>query len=332
MSVYSYTKLDAGILDSSVWVGTPAGHKLAWLTLLAMKDVCGRVACSVQGLAKRAEISREAAQAAIDSFLAPDPDSRTPDHEGRRIEKRGDFYYILNHDKYRDQQDDDYQRIRKARNKADQRAREKAAAEAMSPPNGDMSPVSPHSYADSDSLNDDDDGRQAAPAVPCVTPKELSGENPRQYSAAQAESEKFLKTFGETEAKQEETYTASPRVQRLADIFGQHLKVTQEIDFSWPEVNRAEIIDKAPDQQVMDAVAYVLTLDTFWLRKMTDENEGAGGLKLFVRAFDTISKQTKNKGTKRRVSAKPAKAPVHKCDSVNPAISTTKFVDEGDAI
>jgi hypothetical protein len=38
---------------------------------------------------------------AITTFLSPDPDSRTPEHEGRRIEVIDGGWRLLNHEKYR---------------------------------------------------------------------------------------------------------------------------------------------------------------------------------------------------------------------------------------
>lgn len=75
--------------------------------MLAMADSKGRVWASVPGLANRARISVEAAREAISTFLSPDPDSRTPDHEGRRIEPIDGGWRLLNHEKYRTIRDEE---------------------------------------------------------------------------------------------------------------------------------------------------------------------------------------------------------------------------------
>ncbi len=99
MSV-TFTKLFASITESTVWCESDS-TRLAWITMLAMADSRGRVWASVPGLANRARISVEAAREAITTFLSPDPDSRTPDNEGRRIEPIDGGWRLLNHGKYR---------------------------------------------------------------------------------------------------------------------------------------------------------------------------------------------------------------------------------------
>jgi hypothetical protein len=68
---------------------------------LAMADRNGRVWGSVPGLANRARVAVDATRKAIETFLAPDPDSRTPDFDGRRIEVIDGGWRLLNHEKYR---------------------------------------------------------------------------------------------------------------------------------------------------------------------------------------------------------------------------------------
>jgi len=75
--------------------------------MLAMADRAGRVWSSVPGLANRARIPLEDARIAIATFLAPDPDSRTSDHEGRRIEAIDGGWRLLNHEKYREIRDEE---------------------------------------------------------------------------------------------------------------------------------------------------------------------------------------------------------------------------------
>lgn len=96
----TFTKLFSSITESTVWC-EPDRTRLAWICMLAMADRSGRVWGSVPGLANRARIPVEDARVAIATFLAPDPDSRTPDHEGRRIEVIDGGWRLLNHEKYR---------------------------------------------------------------------------------------------------------------------------------------------------------------------------------------------------------------------------------------
>jgi len=96
----SYTKLHASILDSTVW-DTALHVKVVWITMLAMADRDGTVEASIPGLAKRAGVERGQCEQALALFLAPDPDSRTQEHEGRRIVEIDGGWALLNHAKYR---------------------------------------------------------------------------------------------------------------------------------------------------------------------------------------------------------------------------------------
>lgn len=99
----SYSKLFGSILDSTIWQ-TPTDTRIVWIAMLAMKDQDGVVEASIPGLAKRAGVSLEAAEEALATLLAPDPYSRTKDHEGRRIVEVDGGWAVLNHDKYRDKE------------------------------------------------------------------------------------------------------------------------------------------------------------------------------------------------------------------------------------
>lgn len=105
MSV-TFTKLFSSITESTVWC-EPDRTRLAWICMLAMADRHGRVFASIPGLANRARIPVEDARKAIETFLAPDADSRTPEFEGRRIEPMDGGWRLLNHAKYREIRDEE---------------------------------------------------------------------------------------------------------------------------------------------------------------------------------------------------------------------------------
>ena len=73
--------------------------------MLAMADRKGRIWASIPGLAGRARVSVQACREALDCFLSPDKDSRTKEHEGRRIEEIDGGWRLLNHAKYRELRD-----------------------------------------------------------------------------------------------------------------------------------------------------------------------------------------------------------------------------------
>jgi hypothetical protein len=95
-----YTKLFSSILESTVWLESPP-IKVVWIAMLAMADRDGIVEASVPGLAKRAGVERGYCEQALAIFLAPDPDSRTPDFEGRRIEPVPGGWRLLNYEVHR---------------------------------------------------------------------------------------------------------------------------------------------------------------------------------------------------------------------------------------
>lgn len=106
-----YTKLDHGIVGSTVWQ-TPNGTRLVWITMLALCDQHGYVGASIPGLASIARVTFEECQEAIRCFLAPDPWSRTKDYEGRRIAEVDGGWVLLNHAKYKANQDKEAKRER----------------------------------------------------------------------------------------------------------------------------------------------------------------------------------------------------------------------------
>lgn len=105
----TFTKLFSSITESTVWL-EPSPTRIAWIAMLAMADKRGRVWGSIPGLANRARISVDEARQAIACFLAPDPDSRTKDHEGRRIVEIDGGWQLLNYAKYREMRDEDARR------------------------------------------------------------------------------------------------------------------------------------------------------------------------------------------------------------------------------
>lgn len=118
----NYIKLFSSILDSTLW-DCDLPTKVVWITMLAMADQDGVVSASVPGLAKRAGVNRQDCERALDHFLSPDPDSRTPDFEGRRVRKVDGGWELLNHAKYRDLQSSEDRKAKAAARTAKWRAR-----------------------------------------------------------------------------------------------------------------------------------------------------------------------------------------------------------------
>lgn len=75
-----------------------------WLVLLALTGKSGIIDAHPSYIATISGLPQADIEAAIARFCEPDPDSRTADHEGRRLERlpnRGFGWRVLNHDRYR---------------------------------------------------------------------------------------------------------------------------------------------------------------------------------------------------------------------------------------
>lgn len=91
-----YSKLFASILDSSVWLEDDA-TRIVWLTFLAAKDGEGFARfAAIENLARRANVSVEKAQRAVEILEAPDNKSSNPENEGRRVERVPGGWMVLN--------------------------------------------------------------------------------------------------------------------------------------------------------------------------------------------------------------------------------------------
>lgn len=119
-----YVKLDAGILDSSLWVEDSDTCKV-WVTMLCMAKPDGLVEATAPGIARRANLDIERTRKALAILEAPDPDSRTLADEGRRLRRVDGGYEIINYLEYRtkDHTNADRQRRHRAKLKAQEDAR-----------------------------------------------------------------------------------------------------------------------------------------------------------------------------------------------------------------
>jgi hypothetical protein len=125
-----WSKLDSGILDSSIWA-EPYPTRLVWVAMLARKNSEGYVAASVSGVQRFANVTREETEAALLCLESPDPDSRSQVHEGKRIQKVDGGWVVLNHQQYREfSYSDSPEAIKKRKQR-------------QSGTSGDMSPLCP---------------------------------------------------------------------------------------------------------------------------------------------------------------------------------------------
>jgi hypothetical protein len=132
----AYTKLFNSIVTSTIWTEDDQ-TRIVWITMLAIADKNGEVQGSIPGLARIAGVPVDACRSAIEKFLSPDPDSRTKDDEGRRIEEIDGGWSLLNHQKYREMASRDEIREAEAKRKARYRAKLKRNGKSQDVP--DMS-------------------------------------------------------------------------------------------------------------------------------------------------------------------------------------------------
>jgi hypothetical protein len=104
-----YVKIFAQIFDSSI--AEDYLVRLVFEDFLILADRDGQVDMTVAAIARRTNVPIEIVNTAIEKLSAPDPDSRTPDAEGRRIvlldQHRSWGWQIVNYAHYRDIRDDE---------------------------------------------------------------------------------------------------------------------------------------------------------------------------------------------------------------------------------
>jgi len=79
-----FTKLDEGIVESSVWAEDSDTLRV-WIYLLAKADSMGVVYVTIPAIALQNGLHLDRVQAILTKFTNPDPNSRSSENEGRRI-------------------------------------------------------------------------------------------------------------------------------------------------------------------------------------------------------------------------------------------------------
>jgi hypothetical protein len=104
-----YAKLWSGITESSLWCSSKDA-RLLFVTLLAKADSSGYVECSLPGLSRLANLTREETEAALVILTSPDPDSKSEVAAGTRVAKVDGGYCLVNFESYRGRKSDEEQR------------------------------------------------------------------------------------------------------------------------------------------------------------------------------------------------------------------------------
>lgn len=95
-----FTKLDEGILQSSVMLEEPPTFKV-WVALLASCGPDGIARVSSVFLSSVCHLDLTVTDKALETLGAPDPRSRSVVEEGRRIKRVDGGYFLVNYEKYR---------------------------------------------------------------------------------------------------------------------------------------------------------------------------------------------------------------------------------------
>jgi len=96
-----YTKVFGDMLESTVWQ-LSKDARILWITLLLKKDRRQMVRASIPGLAHVARLTIEETEKALRELQKPDKYSQSQEHEGRRILKTDEGWFVVNGAKYRD--------------------------------------------------------------------------------------------------------------------------------------------------------------------------------------------------------------------------------------
>lgn len=168
-----FTKLSKSIVLSSVWA-EPDAVRLTWITMLALADPEGYVGASVPGLASAARVPLDACEKALESFLAPDPYSRSKEHEGRRIEVAEGGWRILNYRAYWEGRDPEERR--RQNREAKRRQRERASAKMLTDAdNADSQQVSAQGEGEREGERDQKNPPSVGRRSRASTPKSAKG-------------------------------------------------------------------------------------------------------------------------------------------------------------
>lgn len=147
----AYVKLDTAILDSTLWIERE--QREVFITALLMADPWeardevptfhvrtgvpaaflvpvgwyGRVEAAGPGILRRAGVADDVGMVALERLASPDPASRSPAYDGRRLVRVDGGYVVLNYDRYREK---DHGAAERARRWRERKKLEKDAGKA----------------------------------------------------------------------------------------------------------------------------------------------------------------------------------------------------------
>jgi len=129
MTTVHFAKLYSTVTTSSLWEEEPM-VRVVFLTMLAKCDARSYYGASLPGLCRDANIPRDDVLKALSILEAPDTESRSQRHAGRRVKKVSGGWIVLNARLYRDLRTEE--QIKAAERKRRQRERERRGAAGSS--------------------------------------------------------------------------------------------------------------------------------------------------------------------------------------------------------
>lgn len=216
----TYTKLFSSITESTVW-GESYATRIVWVTMLAMADASGNVYGAIPGLARRANVTLPEVEMALQSFMSPDPYSRTKDDDGRRIEAIDGGWRLINHGKYGAIRNEDERRAYKREwDRENRPSGHKRVAQSDSSP----------TQSDSGTTNPD------SPTPPTPTPslEEKQKQQHVQPAAAPSRFADFWAVYPNKKSRQEaEKAWKRRKLDPLCDDLIAHVRLMHGTDDGW---------------------------------------------------------------------------------------------------
>lgn len=251
-----YSKLDCGIIHSSVWQ-EPHDVRVAWITMLGLTDYYGHVRAAIPALANINGVTVQRMEEILEIFMSPDPYSRTPDNEGRRLMRaeNGDWV-VLNYPKYRDglKQPDRTSAERKARQR--EREREEMSRQKRDSHGASRSGTAGHAYSDSDS---DSDAKKDPSPGPADAGHGGEGASESKPSPSKPES---WKTKPDPLAAYPRLLEAYPKIEKKILELHPHAKLpapgTKQYFDSRQTLARLVSIDKHTESDVLSTLSWVV--------------------------------------------------------------------------
>lgn len=285
-----FTKLFSSIVTSTIWQ-EPHTTRIVWITMLAMADINGRVLASIPGLAHTAGVTIEECEAALKTFLNPDPYSRTKTDEGRRIKEVEGGWVLVNYashrSKFRSVDRRDYFRQYQAQRRAKQKLLTPHKPVAQPAKNSDSQPLSTSVNPKSPIAEADTDRDKANALSRPKSPEEGSGDSKPDPNPPSALAIDFVDWF----------------ILLLHRTGGRIPELSDAITRRWAKVYDDLIRLDGHSPEEIKAVCVWARNDQFWRSnflspaKLRDKKDGLSYMTIFLNKMLTskIGGQTKGK-------------------------------------